>query len=70
MKMAESTVGHSEVKDEDWRDLALQIQHETDAKKMMELVGQLIAKLDGENAKKPVRTDPPPAFTDRPEADS
>ncbi len=31
---------------EDWRDLAKQIQHETDPKKMLKLADRLIAQLD------------------------
>ncbi len=40
---------------EDWRELALRIQNEADPAVMLELVRQLLAKLD---AKNPPRTGP------------
>ena len=36
----------------DWRELALRVQQETDPKKMIELAGQLVAKLDEKKAGK------------------
>jgi hypothetical protein len=38
---------------EDWRDLARQIQEETDSTKIVYLVQQLIAKFDEQNARPP-----------------
>lgn len=38
---------------EDWRDLARQIQEETDSTKIVELVQQLISKFDEQNARPP-----------------
>ena len=38
---------------EDWRELARQIQEEKDPQKMIELVQQLIAKFDEQQALKP-----------------
>jgi hypothetical protein len=37
----------------DWRDLAQQIQQETDSSKIVNLVQQLIAKFDEENSRLP-----------------
>jgi hypothetical protein len=38
---------------DDWRDLAQQIQKETDSSKIVNMVQQLIAKLDEQNARIP-----------------
>jgi len=38
---------------EDWRDLARQIQEETDSTKIVDLVQKLIAKFDEQNARNP-----------------
>ncbi|HYK48221.1 MAG: hypothetical protein DMG80_09155 [Acidobacteria bacterium] len=52
---------------EDWRQLAQQIQEETDPEKMIELVRELIAKFDEEKLRKSLmpyrRTQPGPGFT-------
>jgi hypothetical protein len=49
---------------EDWRELARQIQEEKDPQKMIELVQQLIAKFDEQQALKP--SPPKPDAQNRP----
>lgn len=49
---------------EDWRELALRVQQETDPNKMIELAVQLVAKLDEKKAAKNL---PPKPQTEPPE---
>jgi hypothetical protein len=45
----------SRPKNEDWRELAQRIQDENDPEKMMELVHELLAKLDEEKLRRSAR---------------
>jgi len=61
--MGNSKANDGEPRNEDWRELALRVQQETDPQKMIELVQQLVAKYDEEKARNNVlpnrRTDSP-----------
>ena len=50
--LREQKPGDSQSPVEDWRDLARRIQHETDSNVMIELIQQLVVKLDAEKSRK------------------
>jgi hypothetical protein len=54
-KIAEQFPGNSISTPEDWRELAERVQQEQDPNRMIELVQQLITKLDEEKLRKGLR---------------